>query len=81
MEKINDLVASFGHKVKPDNTIDLGWENGWGKDSINLHRILFEKMDEGSYTRSGSASWRRFSFTVTEDGVTYKVIYSLDSGD
>jgi hypothetical protein len=40
-----------------------------------------DRMDKGSYTKSGPASWQEFKFTVTENGVTYTVKYELDSGD
>lgn len=81
MEKINDLVKRYGHSIRENNVIDLGWMNGWGKDSIDLHRQLFDRMDQWSYSKTGPASWQTFWFTVTEDGVTYKVTYDLDSGD
>jgi hypothetical protein len=82
MEKLTvpELVEKYGHRINGD-LINLGWENGWGKDTIDLHRQLKERMDEGSYTRKGPASWQEFEFTVTESGFTYYVQYSLDSGD
>lgn len=81
MEKVKELVEKYGHKITGGDTINLSWQNGWGKDTVDLHRQLFDRMDDDSYMRSGPASWQTFGFTVTEDGVTYKITYSLDSGD
>jgi hypothetical protein len=83
MEKLTvpELVEKYGHRIIGSSTIDLGWENGWRKDSIDLHRELMDRMDKGSYTRTGPASWQVFRFTVTENGITYTVRYELDSGD
>lgn len=78
---VPDLVEKYGHKIKNGNVIDLGWQNGWGKDTIDLHRQLFDRQEPGTYTRSGSASNQTFGFTVVENGENYNVVYKLDSGD
>jgi hypothetical protein len=77
---VPELVEKHKAQIK-NNTIDLGWQNGWGRDSVDLHRELMDRMDSGSYTKRGPASWQRFEFTVTENEVTYTVKYELDSGD
>lgn len=81
METVKELVEKHKHQIKGGNIIDLGWENGWGKDTIDLHRELFKRMDKDTYFRSGKPSWQRFTFDVTENGITYHIQYSLDSGD
>jgi hypothetical protein len=82
MEKptVQELVEKYNAQIK-NRTIDLGWENGWRKDHIDLHRELMDRMDKGSYTRTGPASWQKFEFTVTENSIVYTVKYELDSGD
>lgn len=81
MDTVESLVEKYGHKVKSGNIIGLGWENGWGKDTIDLHRELFELMDQKSYTRSGPAHNQQFEFTITEGETVYTVRWYLDSGD
>lgn len=81
MKSVKDLVKDFNQEIKEGNIIDLGWENGWGKNKTDLHRMLFDRHNPGSFTRSGKPSWQTFNFDVVENGTTYKVVYYLDSGD
>ena len=81
MGKVEELVQKHGHKIKEGNIIGLGWQNEWKNSTIDLHRELFDLMDQESYTRSGSPSSQDFEFTVTENENIYTVRWSLDSGD
>lgn len=81
MEKIKELVERHGRKIKDNNVIDLGWQNGWSDNTYRLHRELLSQSVEGSYTRSGVASWQTFKYAIKEGEITYTVTYTLDSGD
>lgn len=81
MDSIKELVERHGHKITGDGVINLGWQNGWRNDTIDLHRKLFSQAQDDSYTRSGPASWQIFKFKIVEGEKTYTVTYTLDSGD
>jgi hypothetical protein len=78
-ESIEDLLARYD-QVPVNGKIDLGWENGWGKKTVELYYALL-KRNTHSHTRSGNASNQSKSFIVEENGVQYKVLSQLDSGD
>lgn len=81
VKSVKQLVDDYGSRIKEGNIIDLGWQNGWGKNEIDLHRQLFDRQEPGMYERSGEASDQTFRFTVIENGIRYTVVYKLDSGD
>lgn len=78
--KINELLTEY-KKESRHGVIDLGFQNGWGQDTWDLHEKLMAKMVNGTFYKTGSPSWQRFSFVVSDGEEEYKVIYSLDSGD
>lgn len=81
---IENSIAQFLHEngiVTKLGTIDLSWENGWGQKTYDILHALMEYQVEGTYSRSGSASSKRTTFTVKKDGEEYKVVYWTDSGD
>jgi hypothetical protein len=77
---INDILEKYGHRASL-GVIDLGWENGWGQKTIDLKRELRQFWVEGTYNRTGSASWQKMSVKLKNDDEEYEMRWQLDSGD
>ena len=77
---IAEFLEGFGIAIK-NGIIDLGWENGWSFKKYDILHTLMVYEVKGTYSKSGSASSRKTTFTVNKDGEEYKVTYSTDSGD
>lgn len=77
---INDILEKHGRSAKL-GVIDLGWENGWHKTTLELYNELRPFWVEDTYTKSGSASWQRFSVKLKNEEEEYELRWELDSGD
>lgn len=77
---IKKLLEEHGHRASL-GVIDLGWENGWNQKTIDLKRELRQFWVEGTYTRSGSASWQKMSVKLKNGNEEYELRWELDSGD
>lgn len=76
---IKELVENNGFTID-NGVINLFWVNGWSDRTFRLNRALLEyALDD--YTTVGPASSKLTSFTVSKGDETYRVEYSLDSGD
>jgi len=78
-ETLQELLGRYDKKPV-NGVIDLGWENGWGKKTVELYYDLL-KRNTHTHTRNGNASNQTKSFIVDEDGAQIKILYYLDSGD
>jgi hypothetical protein len=77
---INDTLEKYGRTARL-GIIDLGWENGWGKDTEDLYEELRQFWIDNTYTRSGRASSQTMSVKVKKDDEEYQLRWYLDSGD
>ena len=75
-----ELLTNYG--IKTDHIlVNLGNENGWSEKTQELYHQLNKRADKNSHKTNGTMSYRTESFTVTEDGSVYKVMYNVHSGD
>jgi hypothetical protein len=77
---INDILEKYGRSAKL-GVIDLGWENGWSQKTIDFKQELRQFWVDGTYTRSGSASWQKMSVKLKNGDEEYELRWELDSGD
>jgi hypothetical protein len=77
---IGVILEKYGIEAQ-NNIIDLGWENGWGQKTLNLKEELRRFWIEGTYNRSGSASWQKMTVRLKSEDEEYEMRWNLDSGD
>lgn len=79
---IAELIENYGLKVVGDNTIDLGYVNGWGHGMYEVHQHLKSKLVPNSQVSTNLSNCVNEHRFVARDGNDfYKVILKIDSGD
>ena len=77
---IDEILQEHGHSARL-GVIDLGWENGWSGNTVDLFQELKPFWVKDTYSRSGSASWQRMSVKLKHEDEEYQLRWQLDSGD
>lgn len=85
MGEINKIVIDHGYQIN-DGVIDLGWENEWSQQTIDIFTELIKFVkkgtySKGTYSRKGDADYQIKTFIIEKDDEQYSVVYKLDSGD
>jgi hypothetical protein len=63
-------------------TIDLGYANGWDKETNELYKELQKfKIENTSTSKNIGNCVNEYSFETMQDNEIVKVIYKVDSGD
>lgn len=78
--KIAELIETYRPYMK-NGDINLGYINGWGDDTYDLHRELKKYEQENTYFKSGPAYSQGFEFIANDGDQQIKVKWQLDSGD
>jgi hypothetical protein len=78
--KISDILEKYECSAKL-GIIDLGWENGWNTNTINLDKELRQFWVKGTYRRKGFASSQKMSVDLKNGDEEYQLQWQLDSGD
>ena len=76
---IKEISEKFEIPVK-DGVMNLGWENGWSDKTTNAAHSIRKFMVDGTYFRTGPASWQKIEFKAKDEEQEVKVTYQLDSG-
>lgn len=77
---INDILEKYNRPAKL-GVVHLGWKNGWGQKTFDLMDELRQFWVEGTYNRTGSASWQKMSVKLKNGDEEYELHWELDSGD
>lgn len=80
MGQINEILKKYDREPN-GHIIDLSWENGWTRETNDLFKELFELRKEGTYTRTGPASWQKMQCIISDSENDYTLKWQLDSGD
>lgn len=79
---ITELIENYGLKVIGNDTIDLGYVNGWGQGMYEVHQLLKSKLVPNSQVSSTIANCVNEHRFIARDGNSfYKVVLKIDSGD
>ena len=79
---MNIEIITEAVKRAKDGVINLGTANGWGQSNRDQCNELRKFMVQGSQeSRNLGRCYNEYSFNSIIEGQTYKVVYTVDSGD
>jgi len=77
MKTLNELVNDHGHYVR-DRVIDLGWENEWSQEDMDLFSKLLKFLIINTYTSISESYYQTKLFNVeSDDDEKYTVMYKI----
>ena len=76
-----DLINKAIARAK-DGEINLGCANGWMNETNEIYKMLSEtKVPDTSTHEYIGRCYSEYTFDANINGTTYKVVYTVDSGD
>ena len=76
-----EIITEVVKRAK-DSVINLGTANGWGQSNRDQYNELRKFMVQNSQeSRNLGRCYNEYSFYSIIEGQTYKVVYTVDSGD